>query len=135
MIISEQIGQSILNLSQSWTRQTGQVLQERLGVGLAQFKIMNLLQNKSGVAQRQLADNLNQTEAAVSRQIKLMEDRGWLQTTVDPSERRKHRAQLTPAGLRITIAAQEILAEQYKTFCKNLTEKQHLALLKLLQTL
>lgn len=125
----------MLILSQTWSRQVGQVLRERLGVGLAQLKIMNLLHAEPGASQRHLADSLAQTEASISRQIKLMQDYGWLQTIVDPNERRKRRAKLTPAGLKLTIAAQEVISEQNRIFCQKLTEKQQVLLLKLLKTL
>jgi DNA-binding MarR family transcriptional regulator len=101
MAFSDNLGYMLQHTATSLSRQADQVLQERLGIGLSQFKIMMVLQWNPSVKQRDIANNLGQTEASISRQIKLMHDEGLLQTTVRPSNRREHITSLTRKGEKL----------------------------------
>lgn len=90
-------------------KQSDQVLQEQLGIGLSQFKILMVLEWNPRVQQRSIADSLGQTEASVSRQIKLLKAKGLLVTKVDPQNRRKHITTPTPRGMQVTEAANDML--------------------------
>lgn len=105
-------------------RQSDQTLQERLGIGLSQFRILGMLGWRPNIKQRQLASYLGQTEASISRQIKLLQEKGMVITEIDPSERRQHLATPTPKGLKITQAAREILAEHQAPLFSRFSEKQ-----------
>ncbi|HXR49776.1 MAG TPA: winged helix-turn-helix domain-containing protein [Verrucomicrobiae bacterium] len=48
-------------------KQSDQVLQEQLGIGLSQFKILQVLQAEPRTPQREIARSLAQTEASISR--------------------------------------------------------------------
>ena len=95
-------------------RQSDQVLQERLGIGIAQFRILFMLQQSPNVQQRKIAERLGQTEASISRQIKLLYEKGLLGVRVNPKSRREHITILTAKGVKMTEAALEVL-EQYHT--------------------
>lgn len=101
-----------------------QVLQERLGVGFSQFKLMMVLEKKPHIQQKQIAEALNQTEASISRQIKLLQEKGLLQTTVSPKNRREHITTLTPKGVRFTEEAVRVLEEYYQPLLDGLSSKQ-----------
>lgn len=90
-------------------KQTEQVLQEQLGVGLSQYKILMVLEWNPRIGQKAIADSLGQTEAAVSRQIKLLKSKNLLATKPDPGNRRKHITTPTPLGMQLTEAADGIL--------------------------
>lgn len=92
-------------------RQCDQVLQERLGIGMSQFKILMILQQHDSIQQRTLADSLGQTEASVSRQIKLMVEKGMLAVRVNPESRREHVTKPTAKGIKVATAAAETLRE------------------------
>jgi DNA-binding MarR family transcriptional regulator len=109
------------------------VLQERLGIGFSQFKILLVLQNNSNIQQKQIADALGQTEASVSRQIKLLTERGLLTTRVSPQNRREHLTTLTPRGVRFTEEALRILNDYHGPVFSVLSEKQQTQLLELLE--
>lgn len=106
-------------------RQTDQVLQERLGIGLSQLRILLLLQHEPGVSQRTLGDRLGQTEASISRQIKLMTEKGYLASAVNPKSRRERLSMLTPKGAKITEAAKDVLANYHEPLSGLLGEKTH----------
>lgn len=114
------------------TRQSDQVLQERLGIGMSQLKILMLLSDEPTVQQRKLADCLGQTEASISRQIKLMAEKGFLQVMVNPKSKREHITVLTPKGNKITGAAREVLAVYDRPLVDALGEKKQKQLYELL---
>ena len=103
----------IHHLSAVMGRQTEQVLQEQLGIGLSQFKILMVLEWNPRVGQRAIADSLGQSEAAISRQVKLLKAKNLLVTKQDPNNRRKHITAPTPLGMQITEAASSILRRSF----------------------
>jgi DNA-binding MarR family transcriptional regulator len=105
-------------------RQSDQVLQERLGIGISQFRILMMLEENPNVEQRRIADSLGQTEASISRQVKLLHDRAMLVTRINPEERRKHMTTPTPKGIKITEAAREILARYHEPLFGGLSIKE-----------
>jgi DNA-binding MarR family transcriptional regulator len=114
-------------------RQADQVLQERLGIGMSQFKILMRLQEENQLQQRTLADSLGQTEASISRQIKLLTEKGMLVSKVNPGNRREHITVPTPKGLKIARAAEDILATFHEPAFAELTDKQQNQLTEILQ--
>ena len=105
-------------------RQADQVLQERLGLGLSQLRILTMLEHQPHVRQRRLADSLGQTEASISRQIKLLSEKGFLSVSISPKSRREHLALLTPKAIKITQAAKEVLEVHYRPLVESLGGKQ-----------
>jgi DNA-binding MarR family transcriptional regulator len=103
------LGYLIQHLAAVMGRQSDQVLQEQLGIGLSQFKILMVLEWNPRIQQRAIADSLGQTEASVSRQIKLLKAKRLLLTKQDPQNRRRHITVPTPLGMQITEAANDIL--------------------------
>lgn len=116
-------------------RQSDQVLQERLGIGFSQYKIMMTLQKSPHIQQKQIAESLGQTEASISRQIKLLQQQGLLQTVRRPENKREHITTLTPKGDRYTDEATNVLNEYHAPMFAGLSEKQQAALLESLQIL
>lgn len=116
-------------------KQSDQVLQEQLGIGLSQFKILMVLEWNPRVQQRSIADSLGQTEASVSRQIKLLKAKGLLVTKVDPQNRRKHITTPTPRGMQVTEAANDMLRRSLGPQLSSLGDDQLLKLTMGLQQL
>src|SRR3954469_21502069 len=90
------IGYLLQHVAQTVGQQSNQALQEQLGVGMAQFRILVLLQEQPQLRQRQLAGHLGQTEASISRQIKLLTEKGLLVVQINPKNKREHLTTLTP---------------------------------------
>lgn len=135
MLTSSSIGFLIQHLASSLGRQNDQILQEQLGIGFSQYKLMKVLQMKSGIQQKQIADALGQTEASISRQIKLLQDKGLLQVTVSPHNRREHITTLTAKGLRFEEEAKSIVADYHKEMFAQLSNKQQEQLVDILSTM
>jgi DNA-binding MarR family transcriptional regulator len=103
----------IQHLAAVMGRQTDQVLQEQLGIGLSQYKILMVLEWNPRIQQNAIADSLGQSEAGISRQIKLLKAKALLATKQDPNNRRKHITVPTPLGMQITEAATDILRRSF----------------------
>jgi DNA-binding MarR family transcriptional regulator len=116
-------------------RQSDQMLQERLGIGMSQFNIMSTIEQRPQTKQRALAHMLGQTEASVSRQITLLKQKSLLTTHVDPAERRQHLAVLTVKGVKLTLAAREVLEQFYEQLLGGLSGREQEQLHSLLTKL
>lgn len=116
-------------------RQTDQILFERLGIGLSQYRILATLERWPASTQRTLAAMLGQTEASISRQIGLLRAKGLLATKTDPAERRRRLAALTAKGAKFTLAAREALEQFYSPLFANLKGRQQAHLHELLTSL
>lgn len=116
-------------------KQSDQVLQEQLGIGLSQYKILMVLEWNPRVQQKSIGDSLGQTEASISRQIKLLKNKGLLVSKTDPSNRRKHITAPTPLGMQITEAATDILRRSFDPDFASLGDDQLLQLTAGLQHL
>jgi len=69
-------------------RHCDQVFMEQLGIGYSQFKILNTLKVKPNARQNELATALHQTEASISRQIRLLIKNGLIINSVNPKNKR-----------------------------------------------
>lgn len=94
-------------------KQIDQVLQEQLGIGFSQFKILMVLEWNPRVQQRTIANSLGQTEASISRQIKLLTGKNLLVAKQDPQNRRKHITAPTPLGMQVTEASSDIIRRSF----------------------
>lgn len=116
-------------------RQSDQVLQERLGIGFSQFKILMAVKWKGAVQQKQIASYLAQTEASVSRQVKLLHDKGLIISRLNPRSRREHLTMLTPKGDQTLERAMRVLNDFHSPVISQLSSKQQIQLAEALQTL
>jgi DNA-binding MarR family transcriptional regulator len=105
------------HVSSLLVKQLDQVLLEQLGIGYAQFKVLRVLADLGSSGQKQIAEELDQTEASISRQVRLLKEDGLVRLRIDPANHRQHLASLTRRGLRFTIAADNMLSHyQYQLF-------------------
>lgn len=116
-------------------KQSDQALQEQLGIGLSQFKILMVLEWNPRVQQKAIADSLGQTEASVSRQIKLLKEKGLLVSKADPQNRRKHITTPTTKGMQVTEAANNVLRRDFGQDFASLGDDQLMQLVTGLQRL
>ncbi len=126
------IGYLLQHLSFVLARQSDQILLEQLGIGFSQFKILMALQKSPNVQQRWIAERLGQTEASISRQIKLLQDLGIVVRVPSPENRRQHITRPTPKGERLTIKAMEVLNSYHGPMFDKLTVKQQQQLTEIL---
>ncbi len=123
------------HLSAVMGKQSDQVLQEQLGIGYSQYKILMVLEWNPRVQQRSIAESLGQTEASISRQIKLLQNKGLLVTKPDSQNRRKHITAPTTLGMQLTEAATAILRRNLGPEFARMGDDQLLQLISGLQRL
>lgn len=131
----QQLGYLLHHVAFVLDRQSDQVLQERLGIGFSQYKILLTLKENDDVLQRHIADYLGQTEASISRQISKMADDGLIKSYVSPFNRRERLAMLTPKGLMMVDEATEALNRYHEPMFRELGEKERIQLHETLQTI
>lgn len=129
------LGNLLHHLVSLLSRASDQTLQEQLGIGLSQYKILTTLHEHPHIQQRMIASMLGQTEASISRQIKLLTEKGMLLAQPNPSNQREHLADLTSRGLRMIEAAEQALAAYHKQFFAGLNDKQQANIYKELASL
>ncbi len=124
MRLNNNLGYLLQHLAFTLNRQSDQVLQERLGIGFSQFKILMVLKWNPKIQQKEIAENLGQTEASISRQIKLLQESGLLSSRKNQDNRRQHITDLTPHGLRLIDEALKILNDYHAPVFGRLGEKE-----------
>ncbi len=129
---AKQTGYLLHHLSFVIDQQSDQILRERLGLGFSQFKILVALKWREGIQQKQIASYLGQTEASISRQIVSMKDKGWIESRVNPKNRREHVTSLTLKGQQIAEKAMVTLNNYHAPVFARLSEKQQLQLAEIL---
>lgn len=112
------------HLSEVIAKQSDQVLQEQLGIGLSQYKILMVLEWNPRIQQKAIADALGQTEASISRQVKLLKAKNLLTSKIDPTNKRKHIGLPSPLGMQITEAANDLLKRNFTQDFSSLSEDQ-----------
>ncbi len=109
-------------------------LQDCCGFGISQFKILWMLSiHEEGVLQTTIASWLNQTEAAVSRQVGLLKEEGLITKQVDPANRRNHVIVLSAKGSEFAENAMKALVKEYKPYFGALTTAEQDTLNSLLE--
>jgi DNA-binding MarR family transcriptional regulator len=126
MSFKDSIGYLLHELAHLIDAESDQVLSERLGIGFAQFKILMVLEDREGVTQKDIAHSLNQSEPSVSRQIKILQNKGLIRNRISQSNRRQHVITLTPKGLQIFDQATSALNHYHGPMFERLNEKQQL---------
>ena len=94
-----------------------------------------VLERNPHIQQRQIADALGQTEASISRQIRVMTDKGLLHSTVSPHNRREHITTPTTKGGRLVEEAMSVLNNFHAPMFGRLSEKDRDQLLKILSSM
>ncbi len=94
------------------------------GVGLSQVRLMSVLNDTVTHSQIKIAHDLQQTEANVSRQIRLMKKDGLVSIERNKKDARIRDVKLTGNGARKYKMGVKVLATQQKELLKLLDKKE-----------
>lgn len=119
MAVSDtEIGQFwvLMRKANSLADRSGEALfRERLGVTLAQFLVLSVVDARPGAFNQQsVADYLGLTKGTVSRQIDSAQKAGLLTTAASPSSRRDKIVTLTAAGTALVRRGDGLVAESQR---------------------
>ena len=112
-----------------------QMLLERLGIVVSQLRILHTIQNLEQSGQRAVGQALGQTEASISRQIKLLAQKGLVQTHTNPKNQRQRLVSITVKGARLVEAADGDLDRGMQQVLRPLMPKQQKQLAELITAL
>lgn len=116
-------------------RNINNILMERLGIGFSQFKILLVLSKHPNIKQKVISKSLGQTEASVSRQIKLLTSQGMLTSVRRAENRREHITTLSDRGDRYITEASDLIGNFEKEVFDPLGSKNQDVLKKILLNL
>ena len=90
-------------------------LKEQLDIGFAQYKVLEAINQNSLARQNMVAEMLDQTEASISRQIKILEKKGLIFVAKVMGNKRARELSLSRVG--------EDLVKQAESLIENVQEK------------
>lgn len=129
----DEIDYLLQHLTSLLARNSDQILLEQLGLGYAQFKILRVLNPGLAVKQRTIAAALGQTEASISRQIKLLVVKGYITRSTEPHNKRVRLIKITPKGQEIAKVSEEALSKYHSSLLSEFSDKQKANLLSSLE--
>jgi DNA-binding MarR family transcriptional regulator len=108
----------LLHLSYVLQQTADELLETEAGVGLSAARIMSVLDKSKPVSQRQVAVQLRQTEANVSRQLHNMKKAGLVAINRNKKDSRQRDVTLTSKGTSHYQTAEKVLKRQQAKFLK-----------------
>jgi DNA-binding MarR family transcriptional regulator len=129
--ISEAAGSTMYLLQHIGTileRQFDQALLEQLGIGTSQYRILLALEAHPDISQKHLAANLGQTEASISRQVRILQSKLLIDTQIHPRSRRERVTNLSPKGITVIMVAKDLFAQIASNLLGDLSDRQQKAL-------
>ncbi len=99
----------VYNLAQTLHKQVDALVKERVGLGLAQYKVLEAIGYKGIAKQNELAEMLNQTEAGISRQVKLLWQKGLIIYTGSQKRSSGSDVALTRIGEEVVNLAYQVI--------------------------
>ena len=114
----------LLHLSYVLQQTADEVLEQETGVGLSAARIMSTLDKSKPASQRDIAVQLKQTEANVSRQLHNMKKSGLVSITRNKKDSRQRDVTLTAKGSSHYQKAEKLLRRQQTKFLKILNASE-----------
>jgi len=84
-------------------------LRSELGIGFAQYKVLEAINQNMLARQNMVAAMLDQTEASISRQIKILQKKGLIHVSEVMGNKRAKELSLTVVGDEMVRHAEELL--------------------------
>ena len=103
-------------------RLVGSALLDQAGLSFSQYKILMVLNHKADATGSHIAEYLGLTEAAVSRQVSQLAERGYLKQELDKDNRRQHLLTVTARGKTITDKTRLVLSKTLEPIYSDQTE-------------
>ncbi len=112
-----------------------QILLHEMGIGFSQFKILSCLSKTPGASQSEIAQWLNLTPPAISRQVEAMLGKGLIASRKNPKNRRQHILSLTSTGQDALKKAWELLDSRFGDVMAVLSKEEQSRLVDMLDRL
>jgi DNA-binding MarR family transcriptional regulator len=109
-------------------KRSDDALKDQVDIGFAQFKVLEAVGRNMLAKQNMIAQLLDQTEASISRQIKILEKKNLINVASVMGNKRARELSLTEAGEELLRQCEEILDLTHSQIFGGLTyqEQQHI---------
>lgn len=108
-------------LQQYLNQQSERLLRQRLELNLNQAQVLMYIGDARVSTQRDLAERMMVTPAAVSRLVDSLVERGVVERRVSAVSRREHELALTENGIGLTSDAMRLMDAQFATVFEGLS--------------
>lgn len=132
---SDDIGTLLHLASAALDKHSDEVLKDRLGIGLSQFRILLSLLTEDGQNQSSIAYNLSQTEASISRQIGLLKAKKLINVQPNPHSRRDKLVYITGKGMMLGQSGLSILNSYHSPLFRDISSHDQAALKNILRAI
>ena len=95
---SDSLGMRLRRAYLALHRRTNAELRKGFGATADQFVVMTLLAEQSPASQQELAARCGSDASTMGALVRLLETKGWVRRTPDPSDRRAWQVRLTRTG-------------------------------------
>jgi DNA-binding MarR family transcriptional regulator len=119
--------QPLMKLRAKLDRIVNLTLRKKMGFGASLFRILMALTMRPGITQKEIADFWDVTEASVSRQVSILERRGWV--------KRKPAMAITPLGTAMLEKARGTMDNVFEKLFKKISDKKRRAAAAILEEL
>ena len=108
-------------------KRADEVLHQQIGIGFAQYKVLEAVGRNMLAKQNLIAELLDQTEASVSRQVKILEKKALIIVGTVMNNRRARELSLTEKGEELLSHCEELLDMAQASIIGGLSyqEQQH----------
>ena len=129
------IGYMLHHLASSLDSASDKILKDQFNVGLAQFRILLVLEAQDGITQKKIAGELSQTEASISRQIKILAQKGLIEIEGNFDNKRERRIYQTHEGHEVAAGSIKALNDYHQPIFASLSEEEQAQLSEILKKL
>lgn len=135
MDFKDSIGYILHRLAATLDSTSDKILKESHNLGLAQFRILLVLEASDGITQKQIAGELAQTEASISRQIKILAGKGLIDIEGNFDNKRERRIFQTHQGHATATESVKALNDYHQPIFDALSEEEQSQLSEILKKL
>lgn len=101
-----------------------EILTKNINLTFSQFLILIAVTFKPKCSQKDIAKFLNVTEAAISRQILLLEKQGYITIYINKENRRENIITITKLGTKKRTQAEKLLGRESLDYFKDFTKSE-----------
>ena len=132
---SRKVLEQLHSLTRALDSAGDQLLQQELGLGFSQFKILSTLEKSPQSSQALIAAALNLTPPAVSRHVDSMLGKGLLVTKKNPKNRRQHLLSITAIGKETLQKSWRLFDSKFSNVMGSLSAAEQKQLISMLDQL
>ena len=114
-------------------KRADELLKKEVGIGFAQYKVLEAVNVNTLAKQNTIAQMLDQTEASISRQVKILQKKGLINIKDVMGNKRAREIGLTHIGEEIVGQAETILQYTQAELLHSLTEQEQATLASIIE--